>query len=290
MARILVFVLAGGERFVAQVQAERAEEIDVRAPLLLSVTPGVGGDPVLEWTPLLALARRPVATVRRNQLLVTYEPNEELERRYCSIAGVALPPEPEPEAPKTCFPESALAHRYLDGLRGVEIGGSAHNPFGLHSINIDYTSSMDTVFKQEERRMCGRALPVDLVAAGDRLPLLDGSVDFVINSHVIEHLWDSIGTLKEWHRVLKPGGILFLIVPHRDRTFDRDRPRTSLLELIKRHRTGGSIRPDLTGHASVWITEDFVELIDYLGWELLTAQDVDDKVGNGFTIVVRKAA
>ena len=35
------------------------------------------------------------------------------------------------------FRESAIAHKYLDGLKGIEIGGSAHNPFGLDTINVD---------------------------------------------------------------------------------------------------------------------------------------------------------
>ena len=41
--------------------------------------------------------------------------------------------------------ESALAHKDLDGLRAVEIGGSIHNPFGLNTLNDDYTASTDTV-------------------------------------------------------------------------------------------------------------------------------------------------
>ena len=35
------------------------------------------------------------------------------------------------------FPESKLAHKYLDNLIGIEIGGSAHNSFGLNTINVD---------------------------------------------------------------------------------------------------------------------------------------------------------
>jgi hypothetical protein len=37
----------------------------------------------------------------------------------------------------------------------------------------------------------------------------------------------------------------------------------------------------------VWIAEDFAELVEYLGWKLLEIQDPDDKVGNGFTVVVK---
>ena len=36
------------------------------------------------------------------------------------------------------FKESALAHKYLDGLKGLEIGASAHNPFGLDTVNDVY--------------------------------------------------------------------------------------------------------------------------------------------------------
>ena len=31
------------------------------------------------------------------------------------------------------FKESALAHQFLDGLEGIEIGGSARNGVGLHA-------------------------------------------------------------------------------------------------------------------------------------------------------------
>lgn len=183
------------------------------------------------------------------------------------------------------FKESQLAHRLLDGLEGIEIGGSAHNPFGLKARNVDYTAEF-TTFKQEEVKLCGEALPVDIVSPGDELPLRDHSVDFVISSHVIEHFPDPIKTLKEWHRVVRPGGYLFIIAPHKDRTFDRQRPRTTLAELIERHETGR--KPEvINDHCSVWITEDLVELIRWLGWPIAEVQDVDDKVGNGFTIVVR---
>src|SRR5579863_5575294 len=184
------------------------------------------------------------------------------------------------------FKESALAHKLLDGLEGLEIGGSAHNAFGLKTRNVDNTAEL-TCFKQEEIKLCGEALPVDIVSPGDQLPFEDSSVDFVISSHAIEHFSDPIKALKEWYRVVKPGGYLYIIAPHKERTFDKDRERTPLAELIERHRTG--IGPDPYGpHCSVWITEDFVELVKYMGWNIVAVQDVDDKVGNGFAVVIRK--
>jgi SAM-dependent methyltransferase len=185
------------------------------------------------------------------------------------------------------FRESALAHRLLDGLYGIEIGGSAHNLFGLNSLNVDLTSDPSTVFKQRETELCGRALPVDIVAPGDELPLDSSSVDFVISSHVLEHFPDPIKALKEWWRVIRPGGYIFAIVPHKERTFDKERPRTALAELIQRHKTGEGPNPDLA-HCSVWITEDIVELVRYLDYPICAVQDIDDKVGNGFAVALQK--
>jgi predicted SAM-dependent methyltransferase len=47
------------------------------------------------------------------------------------------------------------------------------------------------------------------------IPLEDGAVDWAISKHTLEHLpWGQvIGTLQEWARVVKPGGLLIVIVP-----------------------------------------------------------------------------
>jgi SAM-dependent methyltransferase len=178
--------------------------------------------------------------------------------------------------------ESTLAHRWLSGLSGVEIGGAAHNDFGLNTINVDRYASDDTVFKREERRVCGRTMPVDVVASGDELPFEDGAFDFVLASHVIEHFCDPIRALEEWRRVARR--YVFLVVPHRDRTFDRDRPLTPLSELIGRH--AGGLRSEEDRHWSVWTLQTFEELCAYLRLPVLEALDPDDKTGNGFMVVL----
>jgi SAM-dependent methyltransferase len=184
------------------------------------------------------------------------------------------------------FQESKLAHAFLDGLKGIEIGGSAHNAFGLDTKNVDYTEEV-TVFKQAELDAEGESLPIDIVAMGDDIPLPDESQDFVISSHAIEHFIDPVRALKEWYRLIRPGGYIYIIAPHKERTFDKDRPRTPLSELIERH-ANNLPNPEVNKHFSVWTTEDFVELVEYLGWSLVFVEDVDDKVGNGFTIVIQK--
>jgi len=194
------------------------------------------------------------------------------------------------------FLSSPAASRYCVG-RGLEIGGSAHNPFGLAAMNVDMTDSLATIFKQEEIELCGSALKVDIVAPGDCLPVADGSQDFVVSSHVLEHFPNPIGALLEWDRVVRPGGVIYMIVPHRDRTFEADLPRTTLAHLIEDYE-GDTRGPEgePMGHNHVWVTEDVVELVQWmqerfaLAWEMLEVKDVDDKVGNGFALAIRKRA
>jgi hypothetical protein len=54
----------------------------------------------------------------------------------------------------------------------------------------------------------------------------------VVASHVIEHVPDLIGWLKETHAVLKPGGILTLAIPDKRYCFDYFRPPTQPADVV----------------------------------------------------------
>lgn len=221
-------------------------------------------------------------------------------------------------AAKRCnqFKPSALATKYLENLHGVEIGASTQNSFGLkRSINVDFSDEQGGLWQD---KACAPAV-VNIVSLGDNLPFKDNTLDYVLTSHVIEHFFDPIKALKEWHRVIKPGGYIFIIAPHKDRTFDKPRDVTPARELFDRfsgriklsnyakpkdydqtlpHKLmrGGArleegwsyYEADDHHHWSVWRTEDFVELLKLLKLNVVEIQDVDDKVGNGFAVVIRK--
>lgn len=44
----------------------------------------------------------------------------------------------------------------------------------------------------------------------------DEAFDFVYSSHTLEHVADAVLALRNWYRVLKPGGYLIVFVPERD--------------------------------------------------------------------------
>jgi SAM-dependent methyltransferase len=60
----------------------------------------------------------------------------------------------------------------------------------------------------------------------------DYSYDFILSSHCVEHLANPLKAITEWVRVLKQDGLLVLIIPHKDGTFDHRRLVTSLEHLV----------------------------------------------------------
>ena len=44
----------------------------------------------------------------------------------------------------------------------------------------------------------------------------DGTFATVYSSHVLEHLDDPVEAIRNWWRILRPGGKLIIVVPHRD--------------------------------------------------------------------------
>lgn len=81
--------------------------------------------------------------------------------------------------------------------------------------------------------------------ASDLGRLADGSFQVLLSSHTLEHAANPLKTLREWTRVLGERGILIMVLPHKDGTFDHRRPVTLLEHLIDDER-GGTGEDDLT--------------------------------------------
>ena len=123
-----------------------------------------------------------------------------------------------------------LVRTYCTGT-GLEIGPG----------KLPYCDPKRTLFVDKHPEAADGMADPDLIADAADLPAPDNSQDYVFSSHVLEHAPDTIRTLEEWLRVLKPGGALFLVLPHGDRTFDRHRDKTPLSHHIEdRHRLNGA--------------------------------------------------
>lgn len=55
----------------------------------------------------------------------------------------------------------------------------------------------------------------DIIARADKIPLPDNCADEIMAIHLVEHVhyWEVPALLTEWHRLLKPGGLLVLEMP-----------------------------------------------------------------------------
>jgi SAM-dependent methyltransferase len=61
--------------------------------------------------------------------------------------------------------------------------------------------------------------------------IADGSYDFLLASHILEHVANPLRALAEFHRVLKPQGCVLVLVPNQVYTFDHRRPVTTFAHL-----------------------------------------------------------
>jgi SAM-dependent methyltransferase len=120
----------------------------------------------------------------------------------------------EPGGPSALFSENGLIPVYprlaaLDTLDYAE-----------RTLWSDAPQARDGSAISVRRRLIGEAGRLEDTPAD--------SYDAVLASHVLEHLANPLAALKEWARIVRPGGHVLLIVPHRDGTFDHGRPVTSL--------------------------------------------------------------
>ena len=137
-----------------------------------------------------------------------------------------------------------FAYRLLHGT-GIEIG-ALNQPAPLpKELSVSYC---DVISQEEAKRLFPETDSNNLVTVNHLIDLdnsglrqfKSNSLDFVILSHVIEHVANPIAVLDELFRVCKPTGHVVLAVPDKDYTFDKPRqltPFTHLLEEYRQHVT-----------------------------------------------------
>lgn len=150
----------------------------------------------------------------------------------------------------------------IEGKRGLEIGGPSRifqpgNACPLYNLvesldNCDF--SIQTTWAQHKesykftpRKPAGKSF----FCEGSNLATIsDSCYDFVLSSHNLEHFANPVKALREWMRVLRPGGALVLVLPDYRKTFDHERKPTSVEHMLDDfHRSTGE--DDLTHLAEI---------------------------------------
>ncbi len=85
-----------------------------------------------------------------------------------------------------------------------------------------------------------------------RLPFADNSFDAVVLSEVLEHIDDDQRGLRELFRVLKPGGVLVITVPHANYPFWWDPINKTLETLTGRHIQHGPLAGIWANHVRLY--------------------------------------
>lgn len=142
----------------------------------------------------------------------------------------------------------AVCRGIVDGTHGIEIGGPSPifarggllpvYPLAAQVDNVNFarTTIWEGAIGEGESFIFrpGKASGRQFIAEGADLRTIPaGSYDFVLSSHMLEHTANPLRALAGWARLLRPGGALILVVPHRDGTFDHRRPATTLQHLVE---------------------------------------------------------
>ena len=148
----------------------------------------------------------------------------------------------------------------LNNKSGIEIGGPSHlfsgrgilpiYPFIKNLDNCNFSSHTlwegeiheGRSFKFNDSKGVGNQF---ILEATNLYKLSSESYDFVLSSHVIEHIANPIKALNEWKRILKIDGILVIVIPHKEGTFDHKRNITPLSHMVEDYNKNAS-ESDLT--------------------------------------------
>jgi len=158
---------------------------------------------------------------------------------------------------KNALSREDIARRYLNGS-GIEIG-ALHKPLKVSpSTRVKYLDRMSAESLRQHYPELNELpiVPVDIIDDGETLATIsDASQDFVIANHFFEHCQNPIKAVSNMLRVLRHDGVLYLSIPDKRYTFDRDRPVTKLAHLIKDYSEG----PDWSRKPAF---EEYVRFVD----------------------------
>ncbi|HTM45799.1 MAG TPA: methyltransferase domain-containing protein [Polyangiaceae bacterium] len=160
---------------------------------------------------------------------------------------------------------------YLEAVnqrRGIELGGPSRifQRFNLLPL-YEPLSSLDCCNFAAQTLWRGDIVDEGAYAFSPRKPagkqyirevtqlsgIADSSYDFVLASHVLEHVANPFKAMAEISRILVDRGSLILVLPHKDGTFDHRRATTELSHMVA-DLEQGTAETDMT-HLEEWLAQ-----------------------------------
>jgi SAM-dependent methyltransferase len=111
--------------------------------------------------------------------------------------------------------------------------------------------------------------------ATDLQEIKNESYDFLINSHLLEHIANPLKAIGEWKRVLKKDGTLLIIVPEKSKIFDHKRKITKFSHILTDYKKNID-ETDLT-HLN-----EILQKHDFYGDEIKTKTELTKRCQNNF--------
>ncbi len=163
--------------------------------------------------------------------------------------GLEIGPSHDPVAPKS----AGYNVRVVDHLSQAELKTKCEN----HGLEIDNIEPVDFIWRGEPLE--------DILVANEQY-------DWIIASHVIEHMQDPVRFIRSCQKVLKPGGILSLAIPDKRYCLDYLRPPSSTGSVLQAYLEGR------TRHTPGQIFDSFsfaAKLDESISWNPNAKGDVD---------------
>lgn len=165
--------------------------------------------------------------------------------------------------------QALLSGLETDRLLGVEIGPLDRpiiTPAMGRVLYVDHadTESLRAKYAGDAGVRASAIVDIDCVWDEHGLGSLvrrHGPVDYVVASHVIEHVPDLIGWLQAIGRALTPAGEIRLVVPDKRFCFDHHRSESTLADLLSAHSAGERM-PSLARIADYFLHVVDVEAAD----------------------------
>jgi len=112
--------------------------------------------------------------------------------------------------------EMKILRKWVGNINGHRVLDMGCGGDKVHEDAVGVDLVPDGEFSMSGKHLSNKG--VDVIAdVGGKMPeFKDGEADIIIAKHVLEHVVDHVTTLKEWKRILKPGGRLMVCLPDPD--------------------------------------------------------------------------